>query len=242
MLTFVKKNVMTIFEISLICIFCIFQSIFGIGLLLLGTPSFILLGYSYFEVLNILLPYSIIISFLQIIVSKNNNYFFLKNIFFFSLPPLILGLIITSYIEKDFDYKYFIAFFLILTSLINLMKLKTNKIIFKNLKLSLFFLGVIHGLSNLGGGILSIIASSISKNKTEIRFYIASGYLIFAIVQLFIVNIFFQKINFTYLMFIWIPLLLFFLSNKFFNKISSPYYFYIMNFLICFYGLYLFVN
>ncbi len=161
MLFFALVNEMTILEISLISVFCIIQSIFGVGILLLGTPSFILLGYSYFEVLNILLPYSILISLLQIIITKNNNYLFLKNIFFFSLPPLIIGLIITSYLDKDFEYRYFIAFFLILTSLINLLSFKANKIIFKNLKLSLVFLGGVHGLSNLGGGILTIIASSI---------------------------------------------------------------------------------
>ena len=50
---------MTFLELSIISVFCFVQSIFGIGLLLLGTPTFLLLGYGYFDVLNILLPFSL---------------------------------------------------------------------------------------------------------------------------------------------------------------------------------------
>ena len=64
---------MSFIEIFLICIFSIFQSIFGIGILILGTPTFLLLGYSYFETLNILLPFSIAISLLQIITTKKKK-------------------------------------------------------------------------------------------------------------------------------------------------------------------------
>ena len=65
---------MSIFELLIISIFCFFQSVFGVGLLLLGTPTFLLMGYNFFEVLNILLPYSILISFLQISSSKNKSF------------------------------------------------------------------------------------------------------------------------------------------------------------------------
>ena len=43
---------MNLVEIILITLFCIFQSVFGAGLLLLGTPTFLLIGYDFFEVLN----------------------------------------------------------------------------------------------------------------------------------------------------------------------------------------------
>ena len=61
---------MLLIEVLFISLFSLIQSIFGVGLLLLGTPTFLLLGYNYFEVLNILLPYSILISVLQIIFNK----------------------------------------------------------------------------------------------------------------------------------------------------------------------------
>ena len=62
---------MLLIEVLFISLFSLIQSIFGVGLLLLGTPTFLLLGYNYFEVLNILLPYSILISVLQIIFNKD---------------------------------------------------------------------------------------------------------------------------------------------------------------------------
>ena len=53
------------------------QSIFGIGLLLFGTPTFLILGYDFINTLNFLLPISIAISSLQLInfktqLKKNN--------------------------------------------------------------------------------------------------------------------------------------------------------------------------
>ena len=69
---------MNLVEIILIALFCIFQSIFGVGLLLLGTPTFLLIGYDFFEVLNILLPYSIVISYLQIFINNQIKFEFGK--------------------------------------------------------------------------------------------------------------------------------------------------------------------
>ena len=73
-------------EIIIIIILIILQSIFGIGLLLFGTPTFILFGYSFAETLSLLLPISILISLIQIFFSKKKNMNFFKNfnLFFFS--------------------------------------------------------------------------------------------------------------------------------------------------------------
>ena len=229
---------MNIIELFLISLFCVLQSIFGVGVLLLGTPTFIIIGYSYFEVLNILLPYSILISILQIFMTQNKDFLFFKKILIFSIPTLTLGLILSAYLESKINYTYLIAFFLILFSLINIFNSPINKIL-KNLNLNLVILGFVHGISNLGGGILTIISSNLSKEKKQIRFYIASGYFIFALFQLLIVNIFFQKIQFDYLKYIWIPILIFIISNKVFNYINSKNYFYLINIFIFMYGLFL---
>jgi len=53
--------------IIVIVVFSFIQSIFGIGLLLFGTPTLLLFGYSYSETLWILLPCSIVISLIQTI-------------------------------------------------------------------------------------------------------------------------------------------------------------------------------
>ena len=61
-------------EIIVISFLVLVQSIFGIGLLLFGTPTFILLGYSYAETLSILLPNSILISLMQTIFTKKKKF------------------------------------------------------------------------------------------------------------------------------------------------------------------------
>ena len=57
-------------ELSILLILIVVQSIFGVGLLLFGTPSFLLLGYDFPNTINILMPVSVLISFLQFSQSK----------------------------------------------------------------------------------------------------------------------------------------------------------------------------
>ena len=62
-----------IIEIFILAFLTIFQSIFGIGLLVFGTPTFLLLEYTFTETLSIVLPISCFVSLSQIIVSKKTN-------------------------------------------------------------------------------------------------------------------------------------------------------------------------
>ena len=58
------------FEVGIIIFLIIIQSVFGVGLLLFGTPSFLILGYDFANTINILMPVSITISILQFYKSK----------------------------------------------------------------------------------------------------------------------------------------------------------------------------
>ena len=55
----------SVLEISIIIFLIFIQSIFGVGLLIFGTPSFLILGYDFANTINILMPISITISILQ---------------------------------------------------------------------------------------------------------------------------------------------------------------------------------
>ena len=61
------------FEISILFSLVIFQSLFGVGLLLFGTPIFLLLGYNFESTLILILPVSITISLLQLLHHKNQE-------------------------------------------------------------------------------------------------------------------------------------------------------------------------
>tara|TARA_B100000900_G_scaffold148667_1_gene126169 strand:+ start:401 stop:1126 length:726 start_codon:yes stop_codon:yes gene_type:complete len=229
-------------EIIIIAVFCFIQSFLGVGLLLLGTPTFLLIGYNFFEVLNILLPYSIVISFLQIFVTKDQNLEFGKKILKHSIPFLILGLIIIEYIQYKFNFVLIVSIFLIFFSVLNLRNLNNRKIKFKNINLSLKFLGLFHGLTNLGGSLLSIISSNINNDKIIIRYNISTGYFIFALFQLLLINIFFEKINFDYLSFIWLPIIIFIISQKFFKRMNNAIYYNSLNILTLLYGIFIFAD
>ena len=114
------------FDFLLICLFIFFQSIFGIGLLIFGTPTFLFLDYSFSETLSFLLPISVSISAYQTFFSKEQIPNFKKNFFIFSLPCLILFLIFTLYFLKTENIKIFISVVMILISILNLVDFKKN--------------------------------------------------------------------------------------------------------------------
>tara|TARA_Y100000992_G_C20990906_1_gene361896 strand:- start:36 stop:440 length:405 start_codon:yes stop_codon:yes gene_type:complete len=131
---------------------------------------------------------------------------------------------------------------MIFFSIINIIFIKNNiKIRIKNmrLKFSLLFLGILHGFTNLGGSLLTLISSNISKNKLEVRGNIAYGYLFFGIMQIIYMLIFFEEINFSYLMYIFIPILAFYSSQSLYNKINSSNFSLILNCFVLVYGIYI---
>ena len=110
---------MDIIELLIIIFLSIFQSVSGIGLLLIGTPTFLLLGYNFFNVLNILLPFSITISLLQVIYSKEADPRFNMRILLYCIPSLIFALSILTEYQNNIDFILLISFTIIFFSIIN---------------------------------------------------------------------------------------------------------------------------
>ena len=189
-----NKQSLMIYEFLIISILVFFQSIFGIGLLLFGTPTFLLLNYNFLDTLNILLPISVSISFLQLFLSKKKNPTFIKNFNLFTLPFLGISLYFIINFLDSINLEIFIALIIIFFSLINSKRKKVNFLknltsFKKNFLLSL--IGVIHGLTNLGGSLLTILSSVINKDdKSKTRYCIAYGYLIMGIIQLLVLFFF----------------------------------------------------
>ena len=75
----------------------VIQSIFGVGILLFGTPLLLLLGYEFSYALSVLLPISIAINMLQVL--KHYSYIDLKlykNVLLYSIPFIVLFLFIIA--------------------------------------------------------------------------------------------------------------------------------------------------
>ena len=231
-------------EIIIITLLSIFQSIFGVGLLVIGTPIFLQLGYDFLTVLNILLPFSVMISILQRMTSGSINHLFKTNFIIIAIPFVFISLFIVHRYLDNLDILLLVALVMILFSIINIIFIKNDiKIPIKKMYLntSLIFLGILHGFTNLGGSLLTLISSNISNNKLEVRGNIAYGYLVFGIIQMFYLLLFFEGISFSYLIYIFIPILAFYLSQSFYNKINSSNFSLALNFFVLVYGIYLIV-
>ena len=142
------------------------QSIFGTGVLLFGTPLLLLIGYNFQQALIILLPTSILISFFQVINNINNiDYKFYKKLFIITVPLICLFLFLTNI--NPININFFVGGLLVIISLKENIKSIQSfiKYIIKYEPLYLIITGIIHGITNLGGALLSAIV--LSKNLSK---------------------------------------------------------------------------
>lgn len=191
------RRVMEVF--FLILILSVVQSLFGVGLLLFGTPLLLLFGYEYSEVLMYLLPASISISLSQMRdfrgVELNRNY--RKLFLIFCIPVLILGIFLATKFDLKFEIRIFVVGMLLFTFIVRSFSSFRNQLqclIQKNIPIFLFFMGLVHGLSNMGGSILGPVASSLYQDKNKMLASVSLDYAMMASIQ-FLYLIFFQGMN-----------------------------------------------
>lgn len=229
-------------ENIILLILIIIQSIFGIGLLLFGTPTFLMLGYDFLNTLNFLLPISIVISFFQFINLKITSKKIIFDYNFFCLPFLVLFLIVALNFKEVLNFKVYVAIILIITSILSLRKntfFSLKKKISKYRKLILVFIGSVHGLTNMGGGFLSIFSSLINNNdKKYTRHLISYGYLIMGLFQYFILLFFeYKNLNFSKIYYIFLVLFIYFPAQKLFKKVNDILFSKIISIIALLYGI-----
>ena len=229
-------------ENLILLVLIIIQSIFGIGLLLLGTPTFLLLGYDFSNTLNFLLPSSIVISYLQFSSLKipPKKIIFEYNIF--CLPFLVLFLLLALNFKEILNFKFYVAIILIISSLLALNKntfSSLRKNILKYKKLILVFIGSVHGLTNMGGGFLTIFSSLINNsNKRLTRYFISYGYLIMGLLQYCILVLLeYKDLSFSKIYYIFLVLIVYFPSQRIFKKVNDLLFSKIISIIALFYGI-----
>lgn len=161
------------------------QSIFGVGMLLFGTPILLLLGYDFIDALSVVLPISIAISLLQVI--KHIEYVdktFFKNVLRYCIPVIVLFLAFIASVKINVGF--IMGIFLLLVALKSFLpKIESAlKEIVKYERLYLVMTGLIHGVSNLGGSLLTVMIYSKNYPKDTIRATAAACYAVFALFQL----------------------------------------------------------
>lgn len=173
----------------------IIQSVFGVGVLLFGTPLLLLLGYQFINALEILLPISIAINLLQLI--KHHGFIdraFVTNVLKYSIPFVVVFLFIVTSVRINIGA--LVGVFLIFVALKDAVG-AINSIIAKLVgheKSYLVSMGIVHGMTNLGGSLLTAIVHSKQYEKNQTRATIAVCYGMFAVFQ--IVTLFFVDHNY----------------------------------------------
>ncbi len=163
----------------------IIQSIFGVGVLLFGTPALLILGYDFIGSVIILLPISLVINFLQVSKDyKKINIKFYKRIILYSIPFIVFLLFIVAKFEVKIELVVGV-FLLIIAMKESFPKLNHYlESLMKYEKLYLMITGVVHGATNLGGSMLTAMVYSKKHNKSVTRVTIAISYATFALFQL----------------------------------------------------------
>ena len=224
----------------IIFLLAIIHSVFGIGLLAIGTPLLLLLDYNFLTILKILLPCSILISTFQII-KKNISYRDLKLIYI-SLPYVFFGALIIYFFSMKINFKILIGFSILSVLFIKFFLKKKISIFIKHNKITLIsFTGLFHGLTNTGGSLVSLIFQDLKKNKYEVQACIAYTYFFYALIQYCLLLLFFENVllyydNFKFLLLTCIG---YFIGNKIFMKLKFIYFLNILNFIVFLSSIYL---
>ncbi len=224
-----------------ISFFSIIQTLFGVGLLVFGTPTLLLMGYPFTTALLLLLPSSIVLSALQIFVGKDQIEI-KKEFIYFSIPPMLLGLFIVSAGFFDLDLKLIIGLILVFITAVRTLK-KYHKYLLimfsNNVKLYMVFMGAIHGISNQGGGLLTLYFSTIYNDKLKIRSNIAFCYFTYGVFQLLYLLIFhFDPVALFGILLSVISILIFFtVGGKIFHRTSEQLFQKLISYAIVLFGI-----
>ncbi len=107
------------------------QSTVGVGVLVLGTPFLLILNYDMLQIFLILLPISILTSFINLIFMKFKNkkkqYIKKKQIIkFFSIciPSILIGMIILKYLQTVLNFKFLVSVVIIFSTILVSIKKK----------------------------------------------------------------------------------------------------------------------
>ncbi len=173
----------------IVVLFSTVQSVFGVGLLVFGTPTLLLLGCPFEQTIAYLLPSSVLISLMQAIGGRSHIGELRKSIFVYCVPFIVVGLALVLSKLMTFDIKLLVGVTLIFSATARFNKGLQEalvRVLRRHTKLYLMLMGLVHGISNMGGGLLTIFATTMYDDKECTRANIAYGYLVFAVSQILV--------------------------------------------------------
>jgi len=178
--------------LAVIAVFSVVQSLFGMGVLVFGTPTLLLLGYDFITALGFLLPASFAISLLQVLGAGAVRAPVSRYLYVLCLPGIAVGLWMAEFSTLASSINILIGGTLMISALVRLFP-AAQKVLARLLQRHSpayhLMMGALHGLTNLGGALLAILASETSTGKQAIRYTIAHYYLAFSAVQMLVLAV-----------------------------------------------------
>jgi uncharacterized membrane protein YfcA len=145
-----------------------------------------MLGVSYSEAVGYLLPSSLALSVVQA-HGFRDKIKIARGIVVYAIPFVFFGMSLSFDIKKNSFIVPIIGFIMLFLALLRIVGIERfSKKIKKFGRSSLVLTGFIHGISNQGGALLTILMGSIYSDKERIRTNIAFAYLLFGLSQLIV--------------------------------------------------------
>jgi len=170
------------------------QSIFGVGVLLFGTPLLMLQGYNFFQAVIVLLPISLLINLSQIVKDhKSVDIAFYKKIIVYTIPFIVIFLAVLNEIKVNIGL--LISVLLLFVAAKDFSDRVNNfvNLVVRHERSYFILMGIVHGLTNLGGPLLTVAVHSKGYGKRTTRATVAASYATFATFQ--IVTLFFSNFD-----------------------------------------------
>ena len=175
---------------AVIAVLSVVQSVFGMGVLIFGTPTLLLLGYDFTEAICMLVPASFVISLLQLTTSRQDRVVVSRHLYLICLPGIGVGLWIIQGSAMGSWVNILIGTVMLVSAVFRLWPRShawLSGVVKKHSMLYHAVMGLVHGLTNLGGALLAILATGQHSEKGAIRYTVAHYYLAFGAVQILMI-------------------------------------------------------
>ncbi|MBH2667053.1 TSUP family transporter [Serratia marcescens] len=225
-----------------IALFAVIQSVFGMGILVFGTPTLLMLGVDFSSVLGLLLPSSVLLSLTQTLGARRIAFPAREKVNMLICAIFVilaLSLVLHSTVKMNVDL--LVGAILLFSALMRFrlsLQETVKRYLGKHQRAYIAVMGLIHGVTNMGGALLALYATASHREKLEIRTTVSRYYLMFGLIQLAtLACIKWQALNLDGFAAAPLALLVYLVvGNLLFKRTSAPVYEKMVTGFIAFYG------
>jgi uncharacterized membrane protein YfcA len=173
---------------AIVALLAVVQSIFGMGILVFGTPTLLLLGVDFASVLGWLLPSSMTISLIQVGSGAHQTVNAREKVNMAVCGTAIV-IALTTLLQLNLKARidWLIGLMLLAAAAMRYwpaLQSRLAGLLARQERAYIVLMGIVHGLTNMGGALLALYAANAHTDKQLIRATVARYYLMFGTIQL----------------------------------------------------------